>query len=138
MATFAQKSIFTEVYDIHYSDYWPSSNERLEDRAANNKLARSKVHLIFLVRKSFKASRPEPILIPSAFAAPQTSVYTKPRKYNELEYRLNTCELRMEFYLRILELFCKPGDSILSVFGGGKVLCAGLVSYHKFVPIIVN
>ena len=70
VATFVQKSIFTEVYDIYYLDYWPSSNERLEDRAANNKLARSKVHLIFLVRKSYKASRPKPIVIPTAFGAP--------------------------------------------------------------------
>jgi hypothetical protein len=135
VASFAQKSIFTEVYDIHYSDYWPSSNERLEDRAANNKLARSKVHLIFLVRKSYKASRPEPIVIPTAFGAPQTAVYTKPRKYNELEYRLDTSELRMEFYLRILEMFCKPGDSILSIFAGGKILCAGLVSYLEILQL---
>jgi hypothetical protein len=134
ISTFAHKSIFTDVYDIHYSDYWPSSNERLEDRPANNKLARGKVHLILLVRKSYKASRPEPIVIPTAFAAPQTAVYTKPRKYNELEYRLDTSELRMEFYLRILEMFCKPGDSILTIFGGGKVLCAGLVSYREFLP----
>jgi hypothetical protein len=34
----------------------------------------------------------------------------------------------MEFYLRVLEMFCKPGDSMLSVFDGGKVLYAGLVS----------
>ena len=128
VSTFAQKSIFTDVYDMHYADYWPSANERLEDRAANNKLARSKVHLIFLIRKSYAASRAEPLVIPSAFAAPQTSVYTKPRKYNELEYRIDTSELRMEFYLRILEMFCKPGDAILSIFGGGKVMCAGMVS----------
>ena len=99
VSTFAHKSIFTDVYDLHYADYWPSSNERLEDRAANNKLARSKVHLIFLIRKSYIASRSEPVVIPAAFAAPQTSVYTKPRKYNELEYRIDTSELRMEFYL---------------------------------------
>jgi hypothetical protein len=28
----------------------------------------------------------------------------------------------------VLEIFCKPGDSVFSVFGSGKVLCAGLVS----------
>jgi hypothetical protein len=33
----------------------------------------------------------------------------------------------MEFYLRVLEMFCKPGNSMISVFGGGKVLCTGLV-----------
>ena len=78
VSTFAHKSIFTDVYEIHYADYWPSSNERLEDRAANNKLARSKVHLMFLIQKSYIASRSEPIVILTTFAAPQTSVYTKP------------------------------------------------------------
>ena len=136
ISTFAHKSIFTDVYDLHYSDYWPAPNERLEDRAANNKLARSAVHLIFLVRKSYRASRAQSIDIPSAFAAPQTAVYTKPRKYNELEYRIDTSELRMEFYLKVLEMFCKPGDSILSIFGGSKVLCAGLVSSFSYYHVV--
>ena len=131
VSIFAQKSIFKDVYDIQYAEYWPSSNERLEDRAANNRLARSAVYLIFFIQKLYKASRPDPIIIPDAFAAPQASMYCKPRKYNELEYRIDNSELRMEFYLKILEMFYKPGDSILSIFGGGKILCAGLVSFDN-------
>ena len=69
VSTFAHKSIFLDSYYIHYSDYWPSQNERLEDRVANNRLAQSKVYLIFLVRKSYRASRPEPIIIAPTFAA---------------------------------------------------------------------
>jgi hypothetical protein len=34
----------------------------------------------------------------------------------------------MEFYFRVLKMFYKPGNNMFSVFGGGKVLCAGLVS----------
>jgi hypothetical protein len=123
--------MFTDVYDIEYSDYWLAANERLEDPSANNRLARGAVFFIFFIRKSYKASKIDPIVIPKAFAAPQTAVYTKPRKYNKLEYRIDTSELRMEFYLRVLEMFCKPGDNMISVFGGGKVLCAGLVRYHS-------
>ena len=44
----------------------------------------------------------------------------------------------MEFYLRILEMFCKLRDGLLSIFGGGKVLCAGLVSYCEFLPLIFS
>jgi hypothetical protein len=127
VSTYAHKPMFTDVYDIEYSDYWPAANEKLEGRTANNRLARGVVFLIFLIRKSYRASKIDPIVIPKAFAAPQTAVYTKPRKYNELEYQIDTSELRMEFYLRVLEMFCKPGDNMISVFGGGKVLCAGLV-----------
>jgi hypothetical protein len=90
-------------------------------------LARGAVFLIFLIRKSYRASKIDPIVILKVFAAPQTAIYTKPRKYIELEYRIDTSELWMEFYLRVLEMFCKPGDNMISVFGGGKVLCAGLV-----------
>ena len=35
----------------------------------------------------------------------------------------------MEFYLQLLDLFCRPGDTIYSVFSGTKILCAGLVSH---------
>ena len=125
------------MYNIHYADYWPTSNERLEDRAANNRFARSTVYLIFLIRKSYRASRPDPIVISHAFVAPQTLVYTKPRKYNELEYQIDNSELQMEFYLQILEVFYKPKDSILSIFGGGKILCSGLVSFSEFLPLVL-
>jgi hypothetical protein len=44
-----------------------------------------------------------------------------------------TSELRMEFYLQILEMFYQPGDAIVSIFGGGKVVCAGVVSSLLFL-----
>jgi hypothetical protein len=97
VSTYVHKPMFIDVYDIEYSNYWPTANERLEDRTANNRLARGAVFLIFLIRKSYKASKIDPIVIPKAFVVPQTAVYTKPRKYNELEYRIDTLELRMEF-----------------------------------------
>jgi hypothetical protein len=132
VSIYTYKTMFKHLYDIEYSDYWPASNERLEDRAANNRLARGTVFLIFLVWKSYRASKRDPIVIPKAFVAPQTSIYSKPRKYNELKYRIDTSELRMEFYLRVLKMFCKPSDNMFSVFGSGIVLCAGLVS----IPMI--
>jgi hypothetical protein len=56
-------------------------------------LARGAVFLIFLIRKSYRASKIDPIVILKVFAAPQTAIYTKPRKYIELEYRIDTSEL---------------------------------------------
>ena len=136
VSTFAHKSIFLDVYNIHYSNYWPAQNERLEDRVANNRLTRSVMYLIFLVWKLYRAPRAELIAILPAFATPQTSVYTKLQKYNEFEYRIDTSELRMEFYLKILEMFYQPKDSILSIFGNLKVLYVGLVSYLAFFSIV--
>ena len=120
--------MFTDLYDIKYLDYWPVSNERLEDWAANNRLVRGVVFLIFLIWKSYRVSKKDPIVILKVFATPQTLFYSKPRKYNELEYWIDTLELRMKFYLKVLKMFCKPSDSMFLVFSGRKILCAGLVS----------
>jgi hypothetical protein len=128
VSTYAHRTMFTDLYEIEYSDYWPTSNERLEDCTANNRLARGAVFLIFLIRRSYRVSRRDPIVIPKAFTAPQTSVYSKPRKYNELEYWIDSSKLQMEFYLKVLEMLYKPGGSVLLVFGGGKVFYTGLVS----------
>lgn len=100
-------------------------------------MARSKVYLIFLVRKSYKTSKQEPIVILDAFVAPHTSVYSKPWKYNELEYRIDKLKLLVEFF-QVLKIFCKLGDSILLVFGGGKVFCAGLVSISTIFSYLIS
>ena len=128
VSAYTHRTMFTDLYEIEYSNYWPASNKKLEDRVANNKLARGMVFLIFLIRKSYRASRRDPIVIPKAFAAPQTSIYSKLRKYNDLGYWIDSSELWMEFNIRVLEMLCKPRDSILLVFGGGKVLYVGLVN----------
>jgi hypothetical protein len=81
---YAHKRMFANLDDIIYLNYWPASNERLEDQAANNQLARGKVYLIFLIRKSYKASKKD-IDILEAFAALRTLVYQK-SWCNKLEY----------------------------------------------------
>ena len=80
--------------------------------------------LIFLIRNSDKAK----FSIPLVFSAPDTPVYNKSHKYQELEYRYQTTELRMEFYIHLFKLFCHPGASVYSVFNGTKIVCSGLVS----------
>jgi hypothetical protein len=62
-----------------------ASNERLEDKVVNNKLAKAKVLLFFLVKKSYRAAK-NLISISKNFQAPNTYVYTNLWKYNDLEY----------------------------------------------------
>ena len=69
------------------------------------------------------------IIIPEEFEALNTSVYTKPQKYQELEYREQPSKLRMEFYLQLPDLFCRPGDTIYGVFSGTKILYVALISH---------
>ena len=120
----AGKAMFTANYVKKYATYEPTKFEWLEDLPATNKSARAPVSLLFLIRKSEKSK----FNIPATFQAPDTPVYTKPRKYQELQYRIQSTELRMEFYLYLFKLFCRPGDTVYSVFNGTKILCAGLVS----------
>jgi hypothetical protein len=57
VAHYAHTAMFRDAYDQYYSTYLPCSNGKLEDRLANNnKLARAKVQLIFLVKKAYKAN----------------------------------------------------------------------------------
>ena len=120
----AGKAIFTANYVKKYATYEPAKFERLEDLPATNKSAHARVSLLFLIRKLEKAK----FNIPATFQAPDTPVYTKPRKYQELQYRIQSTELRMEFYLHLFKLFCHVGDTVYSVFNGTKILCVGLVS----------
>ena len=129
----AGKAMFTANYVKKYATYEPAKFEWLEDLPATNKSARAPVCLLFLIKKSEKAK----FNIPSTFQAPDTPVYTKPRKYQELQYRIQSTELRMEFYLHLFELFYHPGDTVYSVFNGMKILCAGLVSTNFiFLPTV--
>ena len=97
----AGKAMFTANYVKKYATYEPAKFERLEDLPTTNKNARAPVCLLFLIRKSEKAK----FNIPSTFQARDTPVYTKPRKYQELQYRIQSTELRMEFYLHLLSCF---------------------------------
>ena len=116
--------MFTANYVKKYATYELAKFERLEYLPATNKSARAPVSLLFLIRKSEKAK----FNIPATFQAPDTPVYTKPRKYQELQYRIQSTKLQMEFYLHLLELFCRARDTVYSVYNGTKILCASLVS----------
>ena len=131
---YAQEKMSTK-YNLVFSDYVPCQNERLEDKAANNKAAKAKVALIILLKKGTRAADLEK-KIPLEFIAPDDRTYQKAGKYNELQYRLSSLEFRMEFYLRLIQLLCKPGDTMFSAFGGGKILCAAMVSSRSRTPHI--
>ncbi len=114
---------FRDVYDISYSEYEPSKFERLQDVSVTNKLAKEPVFLLFLVKKDISGR----YSVPSQFMYPETSIFTKPRRYDELEYRIYSSELRMEFYLNVLRIFCGAVDMVVTLFAGTKMMCAAMV-----------
>ena len=110
---------------VDFADYHPAKFERLGDLLAG--WATRKVILTFLQDVDCRDHGE----IPLDFFQLESPVYTKPHGYNELEFRVYNIELRMEFYLWLVRKLCHPGGAILSIFGGGKITCAAVVSHES-------
>ena len=113
-----------KLLHVDFADYHPTKFERLGD--LSNGRATRKVILTFLQDVDCR----EHVEIRLDFFPPKSRVYTKPHGYNELEFRVYNTELRMEFYLWLVRMFCHPGGAILSIFGGGKITCVAVVSHE--------
>jgi hypothetical protein len=110
------------TYSIQYSVYTAGKNDRLLDLPAAK--TPRKVFLLFL-KSPINQNH---VKIPAEFNCPETPRYMKVHAYSELEYRIYNTELRMEFYLWLVKMFVKSGQSIFSGFAGGKLTCAAVVS----------
>ena len=111
-------------YVLTSSTYYIHPNERLY---ANDPKARGKYYeviLAFLLKRGVSLPKPDTV-----HTALRIDYYQEPHKYNECQFSLSNRELRMEFYLNIMELFCSPGDSIYYLFGGSKTMHAANVSF---------
>ena len=113
-----------KTFRRNFYDYHRTKNKRLYDLPTNSAKALKKVPLIFLQAKdtTFQGK------IPLEYFAPDTIKYKDAKRYNEFPFRMYNMELRMEFYLWLVEMFCLPGSTIFSVFAGSKLTCAALVS----------
>ena len=119
---FAEEDEVLNTYELDFSIYSAGKIDRLGDIPVANKPP--KVPLVFLQRPRNNVR----VQIPDEFTCPEFNRYMKARAYSEVEYRLNNLELRMEFYIWLVSLFCTPQDCIYSVFAGGKLTCAAMVS----------
>ena len=121
---FVEENEVLKTFRRDFCDYHPAKSKRLYDLPANSAKALKKVPLIFLQAKdtTFKAK------IPSEYFAPDTIKYKVAKRYNELPFRMYNMELRMEFYLWLVEMFCLLGSGVFSVFARSKLTCAALVS----------
>ena len=128
---FLQTPSLVEKFNFYPSEYIPAPFERLQGYSAKSKLATSNVRLFFLINNEME----HPLAMKKQYQAPQHVVYEKPWKYNELQYLMYPIELRMEFYIRILDLFCERGDSVFELFAGTKLMVASVVSVASTVSL---
>ena len=122
---FMRSNVFGTTYEVTNAEYILAPVERLEDVSAGSSKARAPVHLMFLTKKGAKLKTKK---IPQRYETPNLPKWMKPGLYTELDYRIYDTELRMEFNIRIMELFCDARSNVLSVFVRGKIVCASWVS----------
>jgi hypothetical protein len=104
--------------------YYIHPNEQLYANEPKGKGKHREVYLAFLLKKGMMLSKSD-----SMFMTPKIDYYTEPHKYNESQFSLCNRELRMEFWLDIMELFCTLGDSVYCIFGGTKTMHVANASF---------
>ena len=119
---------FMPEYESTYSVYRSSRNECLND--AKTHALPTAVYLFFLLkRRDDHASRLWQN-VKAEFAVPSdVPYYSKVERYNEVKYRVEPSELRMEFYLEIMKLFCRAGENFVDIHYGSKCLLAAKVCH---------
>ena len=119
---FVEKDEVLSTYELDFFIYLAGKIDRLGDIPVANKPP--KVPLVFLQRPGNNMK----VQIPDEFTCPEFNRYVKARAYSKVEYRLNSLELRMEFYIWLVSAFCTPQDCIYSMFVGRKLTYAAVVS----------
>ena len=114
-------------FDIMHSTYIPSKAEMLNNVSTCG--TAPDVPLLFLFKRGNAYADEARRSMKGVYTTPQTCVYyTDPSKNNEGKWRLRPTELRMEFYVNILQDFAAASENILAVFTGRKFMLAGKVN----------
>ena len=116
--------------------YIPAPNERLGGHSAKSRLATEAVRLLFVVDTDMVNNPPVP---KSEYTTPPHQLYEKPRKYQEFKYATYPAELRMEFYLKVLQSFVRKDEAMFQLYAGTKPLMASMVSHsHTLARLELN
>ena len=113
-------------FNIMHSTYISSKIEMLNNVSTRGMAP--DVPLLFLFKRGNTYADEARQRMKGIYTTPQTCVYyTDPLKNNEGKWRLRPTELRMEFYLNILQNFAAASENILVVFTGRKFMLAAKV-----------
>ena len=114
-------------FDIMHLTYIPSKAEMLNNVSTRG--TAPDVPFLFLFKRGNTYADEACRRMKGVYTTPQTCVYyTDPSKNNEGKWRLRPTELRMEFYVKILQDFAAASENILAVFTGRKFMLVGKVN----------
>ena len=113
-------------FDIMHLTYIPSKVEMLNNFSTRG--TAPNVPLLFLFKRGNAYADEARRKMKGIYTTPVLCVYyTDPSKNNEGKWRLRSTELRMEFYLNILQDFAAASENILALFTARKFMLAAKV-----------
>ena len=122
---------FMPEYESTYFVYRASRNERLND--AKTRAPPAAVYLLFLLKRGDDRASRLRQNVKAEFAIPSdVPYYSEVGRYNEVKYRVEPSELRMEFYLEIMKLFYRAGENFVGIHCGSKCLLATKVCHFSW------
>ncbi|KAG0574488.1 hypothetical protein KC19_VG265500, partial [Ceratodon purpureus] len=131
--TWVERNTLSGRRRVH-SEYLPAPNERLGGHPPKSRIAMEPVKLLFLIDDNLlenEVSTPEPL---SEYRTADHPLYKDNRKFNERRYAMYPSELRMEFYLQVLDTFCSTGVAVYQLYAGTKsLIAAAMLSISSFV-----
>ncbi|KAG0594496.1 hypothetical protein M758_UG082500 [Ceratodon purpureus] len=131
--TWVERNTLSGRRRVH-SEYLPAPNERLGGHPPKSRIAMEPVKLLFLIDDNLlenEVSTPEPL---SEYRTPDHPLYKDNRKFNERRYAMYPSELRMEFYLQVLDTFCNTGVAVYQLYAGTKsLIAAAMLLISSFV-----
>ena len=122
---------FMSEYESTYSMYHASCNERLNN--AKTHAPPAAVYLLFLLKHGDDRASRLRQNVKAEFAVPSdVPYYSEVGRYNKVKYRVEPSELRMEFYLEIMKLFCRAGENFIGIHYGSKCHLAAKVCHFSW------
>ena len=119
---------FLPEYETIQSFYHSSKNEHLDDAKTRAPLAL--VHPLFLFKYGDDhASRLRQNVRKELTVPSDVPYYIDVGRYMEAKYHVYANKLRMEFYFELLNVFCRVGENIISIYSGEKFMLAAKVSH---------
>jgi len=117
---------FFSGYTMDHSLYRVAKAEKIYNLTALERSAHD-VQLLFLFKDDVEGRKLRLINRPE-YAAASVPYYQESGHFYEAKWRAKESELRMEFYINLIQVYCEKGDGTLGVFCGSKFMVASLVS----------
>jgi len=70
-----------------------------------------------------------------SYSTEEILYYKEFQKNTEAKYRIHPSELRMEFYINLLESFCIMRENVIGVYTGSKFMIAAKVSFFSLCEL---